>query len=89
MTNKYIGIVHEGEENFGISFYEFPGCVSVADTFEELREVVKEALEFHIEGMKEDFLKIPRPATFEEVGEWADEHEYSDSIVAMLVIELE
>ena len=39
------------------------GCVAVAETKEEVLELIQEAIEFHIEGLREDGQPIPKPAS--------------------------
>jgi predicted RNase H-like HicB family nuclease len=51
-----------------------PGCVSVGDTLEEVKAEIREAIEIHLGGMREDGLPIPKPsswAEYVEVGEQA------------------
>lgn len=56
----YYGIVHKDtNSDFGISFPDFPGCVSAGSTLEELKENAVEALQMHIDGMLEDFEPVP------------------------------
>jgi predicted RNase H-like HicB family nuclease len=40
-----------------------PGCVSVGDTPEEAKAEIREAIEFHLDGMREDGLPIPEPTS--------------------------
>jgi predicted RNase H-like HicB family nuclease len=40
-----------------------PGCVATGASVEETTERIKEAIEFHIEGLKAEGLDVPRPAT--------------------------
>ena len=73
----YIGLVEEDENGFGISFPDFPGCISAGDTFEEVMAMGKEALGFHVECMMEDGLEIAPPSSIESIrgdkdGFWAD-----------------
>jgi predicted RNase H-like HicB family nuclease len=42
---------------------DLPGCVSVGDTLEEVKAEIREAIAFHLEGMREDGLPIPKPST--------------------------
>jgi predicted RNase H-like HicB family nuclease len=60
---KYAVIVEEGETSFGAHVPDLPGCVAVADTKEEVLELIQEAIEFHIEGLREDGQPIPEPAS--------------------------
>ena len=60
---KYVAGIHENSEKsgFGISFPDFPGCISFGESQEEAIRDGKEALAFHIEGMIEDGEYIPPP----------------------------
>ncbi len=60
---KYAVIVEEGESSFGAHVPDLPGCVAVADTKEEVLDLIQEAMEFHLEGLREDGQPIPRPAS--------------------------
>ncbi len=62
MTQRvYYGSVCKGPRSFGISFIDFPGCVSAGDTMEELIAMGHEALQLHVDGMVEDGAPIPEP----------------------------
>ena len=45
-----IALIHEEAGSFGISFPDFPGCISTADTLDEAVQRGAQALAFHIEG---------------------------------------
>ena len=60
---KYAVIVEEGENSFGAHVPDLPGCVAVAETREELLELIQEAIEFHLEGLREDNQPIPAPSS--------------------------
>ena len=51
---KYAVIVEEGENSFGAHVPDLPGCVAVAETREAVLELIQEAIEFHIEGLREE-----------------------------------
>jgi len=56
----YPAIIHkEDNSDWGISFPDFPGCVSAGETIEEALAMGAEALQFHIDGMAEDGEDIP------------------------------
>ena len=58
---KY-GVMIEGTpNNYAAYVPELPGCVTTASTRGELSEEIREAVEFHIEGMREDGEHIPEP----------------------------
>jgi predicted RNase H-like HicB family nuclease len=60
---RYAVIVEEGESSFGAHVPDLPGCVAVADTKEEVLDLIQEAIEFHLEGLREDGQPIPRPTS--------------------------
>ncbi len=60
---RYLVILEEGPSSFGAYVPDLPGCVAVGDTREEVLTLIQEAIEFHLEGMKEEGLSIPRPAS--------------------------
>src|ERR1700722_17834434 len=73
-TMRYAVVIEKGERNHSASVPDLPGCVSVGDTPEQVKSEIREAIEFHLEGMREDGLPIPRPsspADYVEVGEQA------------------
>jgi predicted RNase H-like HicB family nuclease len=80
---EYIALIHkESGSGFGASFPDLPGCISVADTLEELRPMIEEALGFHIEGMIEDGDAVPEPCTLDEI---LKVEGYSDAFAVMAV----
>ena len=65
---RYIALIHDDNEpGFGVSFPDFPGCVSDGDTEEEAIRRGREALTFHIENMAEDGEQIPLPSACSEI----------------------
>jgi predicted RNase H-like HicB family nuclease len=65
---QYIGLIHKDPgSDYGISFPDFPGCVSAGKTVDETRAMGQEALAFHIEGMIEDGEAVPEPSTLEQI----------------------
>ena len=60
---KYAVIVEEGESSFGAHVPDLPGCVAVADTKADVLKLIQEAIQFHIEGLREDGLPVPAPSS--------------------------
>ncbi len=60
---RYVVIIEEGENGFGAYVPDLPGCIAAADTKEEVKKLIHEAIEFHIEGLKEDGEPIPKPSS--------------------------
>lgn len=64
----YIGIIHKDDESdFGISFPDFPGCVSAGADLSELAIMGSEALRGHIALMAEEGMAIPEPSSMDDV----------------------
>ncbi len=65
---RYIAFLHEdAEPGVGISFPDFPGCVSQADTVDHAVAKAAKALSFHAGGMMEDGETLPAPRPLSEV----------------------
>jgi predicted RNase H-like HicB family nuclease len=66
----YIAYLHKDPaSDFGVSFPDFPGCITAGRTLEEARRKAAEALRFHIAGMVEDGEKIPEPSTVDDIAD--------------------
>ena len=64
---RYIAFLHGDGDGFGISFPDFPGCVSDGATAEAAVARGEAALAFHAEGMEADGMSLPRPRSLDEV----------------------
>lgn len=65
---RYVAFIHhEQDAGYGISFPDFPGCVSVGDTADEAVRHGCEALAFHCEGLTSDGESLPPPRSIEEI----------------------
>jgi predicted RNase H-like HicB family nuclease len=58
---RYAVVIEKGESSFGAYVPDLPGCVAVGETEEEVRQLIAEAIAFHLEGMREDGEPIPEP----------------------------
>jgi len=63
---RYVVIVEQGENNVGAYVPDLPGCVAVGDTKEEVLRTIQEAVELHLEVMREEGLPIPEPSSSSE-----------------------
>jgi predicted RNase H-like HicB family nuclease len=63
---RYVVILERGEEGFGACGPDLPGCVAVGETKEEALRLIREAVELHLEGLREDGLPIPEPSSSSE-----------------------
>lgn len=66
---RYLVVVEEGATSFGAYAPDLPGCAVVGETREEVLTLIREAIEFHLEGLREDGHPIPRPSSSSEVVE--------------------
>jgi predicted RNase H-like HicB family nuclease len=67
---EYIAYLHKDRKSdFGVSFPDFPGCVTAGKTLDEARRMAGEALALHIRGMVEDGETVPDPSTIDDVAE--------------------
>ena len=58
---RYGVVIERGESSYGAYVPDLPGCVAVAETFEEVEQLIREAIKLHLEGLQEDGLPIPEP----------------------------
>ena len=58
---KYVAIIGKTGNGYAADLPDLPGCIAAADTFEETRQLIEEAANFHVEGMIEDGETIPEP----------------------------
>jgi predicted RNase H-like HicB family nuclease len=64
----YIAYLHkEKDSDYGVSFPDFPGCITAGRTLEEARQMAVEALALHIQGMLEDGLAVPEPSKLDDL----------------------
>jgi predicted RNase H-like HicB family nuclease len=80
---NYIAIVHKDPEgDFGVSFPDFPGCITAGSSIDEAKDMAHDALSLHIKGMLEDGEHIPNPSKLEDV---MDDPDYSDAVAVLVV----
>ncbi len=64
----YIAIIHKDpNSDFGVSFPDFPGCITAGRTLDEAKDMAIEALTGHIEVMRDTGESVPDPSTLDEV----------------------
>jgi len=65
---EYIAYLHKDKNSdYGVSFPDFPGCITAGSTLEEARRMAAEALAFHVAGMREDGEAVPKPSTLDDL----------------------
>ena len=60
---KYTVVIERTPNNYAAYVPDLPGCVASADTRKEVLKETRDAIAFHIEGMREDGEPIPEPQT--------------------------
>jgi predicted RNase H-like HicB family nuclease len=61
---KYAVIIESSPgSNYSAYVPDLPGCVATAGTLEEIKQLMHEGIEFHLDGMREDGIPIPEPTT--------------------------
>ena len=59
---RYAVVIEKAGANYGAYVPDLPGCVATGDSIEEVEVNIRDAIRFHVEGLKEDRLPIPEPA---------------------------
>jgi predicted RNase H-like HicB family nuclease len=68
---RYLVVVEKGEASWGAHVPDLPGCAAVGESREEVLRLIREVIEFHIDGLKQDGLPVPAPSSegdFVDVG---------------------
>jgi predicted RNase H-like HicB family nuclease len=68
---RYAMIIETGERNYSAYLPDLPGCVATGKTIEEVRQRMREAVDLHLTGLREDGLPIPEPTTLADYVEAA------------------
>ena len=60
---RYAIVIEKSDKNYSAYVLDLPGCIAVGETVPEVQQLIREAIEFHLEGMREDGLPIPAPSS--------------------------
>ncbi|HEX8069728.1 MAG TPA: type II toxin-antitoxin system HicB family antitoxin [Pyrinomonadaceae bacterium] len=60
---RYGIVIEEGATSYGAYVPDLPGCVAVGETLAEVETLIREAIKFHIEGLREEGLPVPEPTS--------------------------
>jgi len=63
---RYAIVIEKAEGNYSAYVPDLPGCVSTGATVEETENSIREAIAFHLDGMREDGTSIPTPSSHVE-----------------------
>lgn len=64
---RYLVVIEEGPTSFGAYVPDLPGCVAAGESRKEVMQLIQEAIEFHIEGLKEEGHAPPLPHSSSEM----------------------
>lgn len=59
----YVVIIEKGERSYGAYVPDLPGCVAVGETREEAMQLIREAIELHLEALREGGRSLPSPSS--------------------------
>ena len=60
---KYAVVIEKGSESFGAYAPDLPGCAVVGESREEVIKLIQEAVELHLQSLKEHGNESPPPAS--------------------------
>jgi len=60
---RYAIVIEKGPTSYGAYVPDLPGCVAAAESREEVVALIREAIELHLEAMREEGLELPAPAS--------------------------
>ncbi|HEY1721705.1 MAG TPA: type II toxin-antitoxin system HicB family antitoxin [Magnetospirillaceae bacterium] len=63
---RYAVVIEKAEGNYSAYVPDLPGCIATGESVEAVEVEIREAIRFHIDGLKEDGLPIPQPSSIAE-----------------------
>ena len=63
---RYLVVIEKGETSYGAHVPDLPGCVALGETEEEVKELIQEAIELHLEDLAETGAETPQPLSKSE-----------------------
>ncbi len=57
---RYAVVIEQAEGNYSAFVPDLPGCVATGNTLPEIEQQIREAIVFHLDGLREDGLEIPK-----------------------------
>jgi predicted RNase H-like HicB family nuclease len=60
---RYAVVIEKAQGNYSAYVPDLPGCIATGETVAEVQQLIREAIELHISGMREDGLAIPPPSS--------------------------
>ncbi len=63
---RYLVVIEEGPASFGAYVPDLPGCIAAGETRQEVLQLIQEAIEFHLGGIKDEGAEVPQPHSYSE-----------------------
>jgi predicted RNase H-like HicB family nuclease len=60
---RYAIVIEKANANYSAYVPDLPGCIATGDTEAEVESLIREAIEFHVTGLREDGLNVPSPSS--------------------------
>lgn len=64
---RYLVVVEEGAGSFGAYVPDLPGCIAAGESRAEVLELIRDAIEFHIQGLRNEGQSVPLPSSTSEL----------------------
>ena len=66
---RYMVVIERGDTSWGAHVPDLPGCIAVGETRAEVLRLIREVIELHIDGLRQDGLSVPAPSSEGEIVE--------------------
>ncbi len=63
---RFAVVIEKSDNGFGAYVPDLPGCIAVGETLSETKKLIKEAITFHLEGLRDDSASIPAASAIAE-----------------------
>ena len=63
---RYLVVIERGKTSWGAHVPDLPGCIAAGETREEVVELIREAIDLHIESLRQDGIPVPSPSSESE-----------------------
>ncbi len=60
---RYLVVIERGKTSWGAHVPDLPGCIAAGETREEVVELIREAIDLHIESLRQDGIPVPLPSS--------------------------
>ncbi len=60
---RYLVVIERGETSWGAHVPDLPSCIAAGETREEVVELIREAIDLHIESLRQDGIPVPSPSS--------------------------